>query len=111
MNHILRGRISAAGVRSALKVPLQPHFSVIAVLVLSLDPGLIVRPSVSRKRLARDRGCGGNSTAGNSQASTRTPGTGAWSRNSLRWISLKAHPGVVAYRPSSFAYQLLPDLG
>ena len=78
MNHILRGRISAAAVRSALKVRLQPDFSVIAVLVLSLDPGLSVRPSLSRKRLARGRGCGGNSTAGNSQASTKTPGTGAW---------------------------------
>ena len=42
---------------------------------------------------------------GISQASIRTPAAGIWCWISRGWTSLKAHQGVVAFGPSSFACQ------
>ena len=53
-----------------------------------------------------DRRGTGDSTAGSSRVSTRTPAGGTWGWSSLGWTSLNAHQGAWVSVQSSFAWQL-----
>ena len=83
------------------------YFPVIAVLVPPADLGLNMCPSAPRNRPGRVR-CPAEwtSVAGNSRASIIMPAVGTWGWSSRGWTSLKAHQGVVAFGPSSFAWQM-----